>query len=156
MKDTVLDVLMYLFENPLSDLEATGHDEAALRTMLLEAGFPGDEVSRALEWLGTFHEEDVRPVADSPAQKTLRVLSREETAVLGIEAQGLLLYLRQARILDDQSFELVLDRVMELPDDEIDTEQIKMIILLALFSHPSIEPEKIAGLAEIFGSPNLH
>ena len=53
MSETVLDVLMYLFETySEQDLEVEPEpDQSILREELLHAGFGEPEVDRALDWL---------------------------------------------------------------------------------------------------------
>ena len=53
MKESVLDILIYLFENYFdADLESAPEpDRDTLKDELERAGFPEREVGRALEWL---------------------------------------------------------------------------------------------------------
>ena len=50
MKENVLDVLMYLFQNYMDDAE-TDPDRESIQTELLAAGFPSREIQQAFEWL---------------------------------------------------------------------------------------------------------
>ena len=57
MNESVLDVLMYLFEN-FSDQEYEhAPDQMVLREELLQAGFGELEVDRALDWLELGYRE---------------------------------------------------------------------------------------------------
>ena len=47
MKEDVLDVLMYLFENYMDDDTATEADPETLKTQLREAGFLSAEINKA-------------------------------------------------------------------------------------------------------------
>ena len=51
MKENMLDVLMYLFENYMNDEIEFSTDEDALRSELLDAGFHKAEISKAFDWL---------------------------------------------------------------------------------------------------------
>ncbi len=51
MKETVLDVLMYLFDNYIEDDVEFTPDEDVLRVELKEAGFGEHQVSKAFDWL---------------------------------------------------------------------------------------------------------
>ncbi|HSN17506.1 MAG TPA: DUF494 family protein, partial [Gammaproteobacteria bacterium] len=52
MKEHVLDVLMYLFENYLDDDDnETEADRETLTVELEEAGFAKPEINRAFDWL---------------------------------------------------------------------------------------------------------
>jgi Smg protein len=76
---------------------------------------------------------------DAPVnQASIRVYSEEEKAILNEESQGYLVYLEQAGVLTPVTRELILDRVIAL-DNELDTEQLKWIVLIVLHSHPGEE-----------------
>ncbi len=51
MRENVLDVLMYLFENYVYTEEESAPDRDSLQVQLLEAGFPISLVEKALDWL---------------------------------------------------------------------------------------------------------
>src|SRR3546814_4558926 len=84
MKETVLDVLMYLFENyqegEFSDAEY--HD--TLREELLAAGFPDDEVGNAFAWLDGLAEQRQLPLVFGPYRST-RIYTRDEIAKISNE-----------------------------------------------------------------------
>ncbi|MCB1778445.1 MAG: DUF494 family protein, partial [Candidatus Competibacteraceae bacterium] len=46
MKENVLDVLMYLFQNYMGDDEDTDPDRESIQTELLAAGFPSREIQQ--------------------------------------------------------------------------------------------------------------
>ncbi|MGD9390183.1 MAG: DUF494 family protein, partial [Thioalkalispiraceae bacterium] len=49
------------------------------------------------------------------------------------------LFLEQTGVLDHNTRELVIDRVMALEADEIDMEQLKWVVLMVLFNQPGRE-----------------
>ena len=51
MKETVLDVLMYLFETFVDSEDDPEPDRLELRDELSRAGFGDGEIDRALDWL---------------------------------------------------------------------------------------------------------
>ena len=51
MNESVLDVLMYLFENFSEQDYDYSPDQVVLREELLRAGFGEPEIDRALDWL---------------------------------------------------------------------------------------------------------
>jgi Smg protein len=136
MKENVFDVLIYLFENYMdSDVELSP-DPDAIRTELLEAGFPQPEINKAFDWLESLTEQQSIKPASSPA---FRVFSNREMAKLDAECRGLLLFLEQNGILTPISRELAIDRVMAFNEDTISLENLKWIILMVLFSQPDEE-----------------
>ncbi|NND58882.1 MAG: DUF494 domain-containing protein [Gammaproteobacteria bacterium] len=133
MKESVLDVLMYLFETFAdADIEPEP-DRDVLRGELVRAGFDDPHIERAFEWLDELNESELT-AAYRVTKGALRLFSDEETRRLGIEAVGYLMRLREIGILDPEQLELVLDRLMALDDDDIDIEQIKWIVLIVLYS----------------------
>ncbi|HKK05921.1 MAG: DUF494 family protein [Gammaproteobacteria bacterium] len=140
MKENMLDVLMYLFENYMNDEIEFSTDEESLRTELLEAGFSQAEIGKAFDWLeglaGMQNDPDMPPVRKSTS---LRVYTDKECEKLDPDSRGFLLFLEQVNVLDHFTRELVIDRVMALDNDEIDLDQLKWVILMVLFNQPGQE-----------------
>ena len=147
MKENVLEVLMYLFENYYiygGDEEAL--DEASLTSELQRAGFQDGEITKALAWL-----ESLTPgegVARNPTGRSLRVYTAQEHQKLDVECRGFLLFMEQSGILDPAARELVIDRVMALEGDEIDLGRLKWIVLMVLFNQPGKE-EAVAWIEDL-------
>jgi Smg protein len=140
--DSVLDILIYLFENYL-DGDADADDvpqpsRDALREELENAGFAESGIERALEWLEGLGGEDV-PVAGDAESRSFRVFSGYETARLSVEVRGYVLHLENIGILSAHQRELVIDRLLALDADETDIEQVKWVVLMVLFSQPGQE-----------------
>lgn len=140
MKENVLDVLMYLFENCIEEEIDGDGDREALEDMLIDAGFPPREIDKAFSWLeGLAAEgETARPHA-SRATRSIRVYAAPETERLDARCRGFLLFLEQAGVLPPEMRELVIDRVMELESGEITLDQLKWILLMVLFNQPGQE-----------------
>ncbi len=141
MKENVLDVLMYLFENYMDEGPDFNPDQESLVAELAQAGFPKGEIAKAFAWLEGLAalRSDTTAVPADASLKSLRVYSEEERNKLDVEARGFLLFLEQGAVLDAKARELVIDRVMALETDEIDLEQLKWIILMVLFNQPGQE-----------------
>lgn len=137
MKETVLDILIYLFENYFdADIElAADPDRDTLRIELERAGFSQGDVERALEWLEQLSVEHARtrPV---PTDRAIRVFSDRENARLDLESRGYIIYLENIGILNSTQREFVIDRLLALDAREIDIEQVKWVVLMVLFSQP--------------------
>jgi Smg protein len=139
MNETVLDVLMYLFES-FSDQEYEhAPDQVVLREELLQAGFGELEVDRALDWLEELAANDAEPFANKPAQRSVRMFNARELARIDTECRGYIVYLEQIGILSPVQREVVLDRLMALDSPDIDVEQVKWVVLMVLFSQPGQE-----------------
>ncbi len=140
MKENVLDVLMYLFENYMDEGPEFNPDQEALMAELSQAGFPHGEINKAFTWLEGL--ADLRARDDTAAhakQLSMRLYSPEEVEKISLEARGFLLFLEQNGVLDSNARELVIDRVMALEAEEIDLDQLKWVILMVLFNQPGQE-----------------
>ncbi len=140
MKETVLDVLMYLFDNYIEEDIEISPDQDLLKTQLVEAGFGDHQVNKAFDWLdGLALQKENNELAKMADKKSLRLFSDEELEKLNAECRGFLLYLEQAGVLGNDERELVIDRVMALETDEIDLQQLKWVVLMVLFNQPDKE-----------------
>jgi Smg protein len=63
VKDNVLDLLIYLFENYMGADDEPRPDRATLKVELDKAGFAEGDVERALEWLDGLSGEQLGKVA---------------------------------------------------------------------------------------------
>ena len=140
MKESVLDVLMYLFEHYLDDDSDVESDQEALKLELIQAGFPETEISKAFNWLeGLAAEQEEYPRTVRQDNPTMRIFTHEEVERLGLECRGFIYFLEQVGVLDTTTRELVIDRVMALETDELDLEQLKWVVLMVLFNQPGRE-----------------
>ncbi|SFF22784.1 Smg protein [Fontimonas thermophila] len=137
MKETALDVLMYLFEHYQAGEFADAGNQDTLHEELVAAGFPDDAVRQAFVWLDGLAAQRQLPIVFGPSGAT-RLYTREEMAKLSAECRGFLLYLEQLGILDAALRELVIDRLMALKE-EIDLERVKWVCLLVLMNQPDAE-----------------
>jgi Smg protein len=136
MKENVLDVLMYLFDNYMDSDIGFASDQETLSTELERAGFRMASINKAFTWLedlATLHEQ--QPIAPIMQPITLRIYTEDESNKLGLACRGFLLYLEQVGVLDTSLRELVLDRIMALDAPEIDVDQLKWITLMVLFNY---------------------
>ncbi len=139
MREDVLDVLMYLFENYVYTEEESAPDRDSLQVQLLEAGFPMSQVEKALDWLDGLAQSREEPELSGHTERPLRLFSHDEARRLDTESRGFLMNLEHSGVLDAASRELILDRVMALETDTVDLDDLKWLILLVLFNQPGQE-----------------
>lgn len=138
MKESILDVLLYLFEHYFSDDADLVRDRDSLQANLLEAGFSPAEIHKAFEWLDELAEQ--RPaVANARVDGPVRLYTAPEYAKLDAEGIGFLMFLEQNGVLSAEQRELVVDRAMALDQDEIDLDDLKWVVLMVLFNQPGAE-----------------
>jgi len=140
MKQTVLDVLIYMFENYMEDDELQpGMDHETLRTQLSDAGFDSHQIGKAFDWLeGLSGQPGITLNAATSSQAT-RVYADLEIRKIDLESRGFLMFLEQAGVIDPVARELVIDRLMALETEEIDLDQLKWVVLMVLFNQPGQE-----------------
>ena len=139
MKETVLDVLMYLFESFVDSEDEPEPDRNELREELERAGFRDREIDRALDWLDGLNTVEIETPVSGLGSTTVRIYDRIEQERLDSQCRGYLLHLEQVGILTPSQRELVIDRLLALGTDDIDIEQIKWVVMMVLFSQPGQE-----------------
>lgn len=139
MKQTVLDVLVFLFEHCMEE-DNRNLDHDALRGQLIEAGFPDGQITKAFDWLEALARQRESAASGSTARNSsLRIFTAAETEKLSRDGRGLLLYLEQVGVLDSGARELVIERAMALDAEEIAADELKWIVLMVLFNQPGNE-----------------
>ena len=136
MKEGVLDILIYLFENYMDDAEPYPRpDRTLLADELEHAGFEGSEINRALQWLDSLRETPDAQATRATA-RAIRVFNAFEQLRLDTDCRGYLMHLEHIGILSAAQRELVIDRLMALDADDIDIDKVKWVVLMVLFSQP--------------------
>jgi Smg protein len=140
MKQSVIDVLIYLFENYFDDEIEIETDQDRVKFELSEAGFDRHQIAKAFDWL---HDLAITNDGDLPRivenTTSVRVYALEEETKLDAECRGFLHFLEEVGVLDATNREVIIDRVMALDADDIDIGQLKWIVLMVLFNRPGQE-----------------
>ena len=150
MKETILDVLLFLFENYFYDDPDAVRDRDSLQAGLIQAGFSPAEISKAFDWLEELANQ--RPgLAEPRANGPVRVFVEAEIDRLDRECLGFLMFLEQHGVLDAGQRELVLDRAMALDQDTLDLDDLKWVVLMVLFNQPGAEAAFAWMESQMFG-----
>lgn len=130
----MFELLVYLFENYIeTDIRA---DEKTLTRELSAAGFDSDDISRAFSWFTGLAELADQASPEAAADRAAyRIYTSEESKKIGQESRSFLLFLEQATVLNPLEREVVIDRLMALPDIEVGLDQTKWIALMVLWRH---------------------
>jgi len=144
MTGSVLDILIYVFDRYMLDEVPEVPEREHLVRDLERAGFAQANVERALDWLADLACERDRPplplsTKDKGRGPTVRIFSDGELARLSTECRGFLFTLERLGILSPQQREIVIERMLALDADELDTEQLKWVVLMVLSSQPGQE-----------------
>jgi len=138
MYESMVDVLIYLYENYMDGEGEAPADQDALEDELSQAGFGNDEIGKALRWL-----DELAAGAQAPYPEhrvgSIRIYTEDECAKLDREARGFLLFLEQGGILDPVSRELVVERALAIDHPAVGVDELKWVVLLVLMSRPGQE-----------------
>ena len=140
MKESVFDVLMYLFDNYFEEYNEISTDQDSLKFELKRAGFGDGQVNKAFDWLeGLARQKDLISINELKENKTIRIFNSKEMSKLDSECRGFILFLEQTGVLDAFDREVVIDRLMALDVEEIDMQQLKWVVLMVLLNQPGKE-----------------
>ena len=131
----MFDVLMYLFETYIHSEAEMRVDQDKLTRDLTDAGFEREDIYNALMWLeklADYQEGLVEPMQLASDPLSLRVYTEEECQRLDASCRGFLLFLEQIQVLNLETREMVIERVLALED-------LKWVILMVLFNIPGCE-----------------
>ena len=102
MKENVLDVLMYLFENYFYDELEDEPDRASMEENLHEAGFSNGEIGKAFNWLDGLAEQRFQPEFKMQTDQPIRIFVDFETTRIDTACLDFIMYLSNVSILDAQ------------------------------------------------------
>jgi len=134
MKENVLDVLIYLFENYMFDSDELEPDQETLVLELSQAGFEHEMIDRAFEWLENLAVlcENNEPEIAELNRSSIRHYCPEEQQQINVETQSLLMKLEQCGVLNSASREMVIDQLMALGVKSIELDHVKWVIMMVL------------------------
>lgn len=139
MSETMVDVLIYLFENYMAGEDSAPVAQHELEQELSQAGFGAMEITQALDWLDELASRMSAGEGASPSGGSMRVYTELERGKLDLDGCSLLMFLEQSGILDSVSRELVIDRALAIRQAVISVEELKWIVLLVLLNRPGQE-----------------
>ena len=86
MKETILDVLMFMFQSYVEDNEEVELDKKSLHKNLSEAGFADHNIEKAFEWLeGLPGVDESAALLNKPTKDSFRLFSDIEQRKIGEE-----------------------------------------------------------------------
>ena len=135
MKENVLDVLMYLFENYMFDDAHYEPDQESLTRELSRAGFDRAMIDRAFVWLENLAQLCENHPPPAAGRGALRHYTFDEAERIGVESRGLLINLEQCGVLDSRAREMVINQLLALGADNIDLEHCKWVVLMVLSNY---------------------
>ncbi len=132
MRERVLAIVSLIAQYFLEDRDMMSEND--LVEELLAVGFEAEEIDAAFCWMET-------QTLDQPASATFfapstssRVFTSEEIRTISPEGRGFLTRLRGMGLLDDETHEDIIQRALEMAEDEVTLKEIKTMTVLALFA----------------------
>jgi Smg protein len=108
--------------------------ESDLVEELLAVGFEAEEIDAAFSWMESL---SLQTSSQSDLTLTLpphRVFTHEEIRAISSEGRGFLMRLRILGILDDQTQEEIIDKALQMAEDELTLKEVKTLTALTLFA----------------------
>ncbi|MDY6941441.1 MAG: DUF494 domain-containing protein [Pseudomonadota bacterium] len=140
MTENVLDVLIYLFDNYMDEESDWEPNREDLILELEAAGFRDGEIEKALAWLdGLANHRDDLAKSSPRTERAIRIFAQPEIDRIDAESRGFIMYLCENGILTPSHREVVIERIMALDVEEIDSEHVKWVVLMVLFNMPGQE-----------------
>jgi Smg protein len=154
----MLDVLLYLFEHYMEEGHDAPHDEAILKGMLKDAGFPQAEINKAFLWLEDLVQHRSDAGQDTGARASFRIYTTPELGRLDSECRGFLLTLEQCGVVNAATREIIIERAMALDLEDIDLDKFRLIVMMVLANQSGNEDlqEWIETLVFDFSTDHLH
>jgi Smg protein len=139
----MFDILVFVFENCRQ--ADVSHDPERVARRLSAAGFDDTEISAALSWLAGVVRAPQRSLAPLPESSTaFRAFAPKELAKLDADCRGFLLFLERSGILSPASREHVIERALATAGDTLSLDQIKLIVLMVLWSQQAPASQLVA------------
>lgn len=141
MKEDMLEVLIYLFENYIIEEAILESGQAGLEEELEQAGFPHEEINKAFAWLeGLLEICNREPLGKNVYDElSFRTYTVSEERRLSLQAQSMLSGLMAMGMLDWRSREMVIDCVMALDSAHVSLHHIKWVVLMVISNQPNFQ-----------------
>ncbi|MBV7435289.1 DUF494 domain-containing protein [Cardiobacteriaceae bacterium TAE3-ERU3] len=148
MRESVIDVLFYLFDDLLDEDASPQTDMKEMADQLSEAGFANEDVGRAMTWFMELSELKQFQPPQVSHPPLVRIFDEREAHFIGIEGQDYLLGLLRRGILSNALLEKVIDRALALeePLDEHTLRWVTAMVVLNVYGR--VEDMRALGLED--------
>lgn len=149
MKENVLDVLIFLFDNYVCNDVIMSSDEDAISIELEEAGFEPEEISKAFDWLGGLVDATEKIQPKAVHKRSIRVYTDAECVKIDAASRGFMLTLEDAGLITPDVREIIIDRALAIEQDELSFAEFKRIIGLVLANQPDVDETSLFWLEDL-------
>lgn len=137
MRERVLAIVSLIAQYVMGEQDALSENDIVEE--LLAVGYEAEEIDAAFSWMQSLALQPQDQVLELPGVLPQRVFTDEEVRGLSREARGLLVRLRLLGILDDETQEEIIDKALQVADDEVTLKEMKTIAALTLFARSNDE-----------------
>lgn len=151
----MFEILMYLFE---SYFDIGNYPEPEkLSRKLHAAGFEGEEIDEALNWLSALQVQTPESYPATLAHDGVRCFAEVELQHISLEALQFLLFTVRQNMVTCVEREIIIDRAIALQQKGLGLDKIKLIMLMVLWNrHQDLDPLLIEELLSPLHSSQLH
>ncbi len=129
----MFEVLVFMFKNYFTNRDIL--DDITMEQELSAAGFEQDDILGAFDWFQQMRSMFNAPTFDYAHDKTaIRIFTPSETKIINTESLGFLIFLQQAKVINDVERDLIVDRAMALNTSKLGIEEMRWITMMALWS----------------------
>lgn len=132
MRERVLAIVSIIAQYVLESREQL--TDSDIVEELLAEGFEAEEIDAAFSWMENVSLHPGSAPQGDLTLPTQRIFTAEEARSLSPEARGFLIRLRSLGLIDDGSQEEIIDRALQIAEDEVTLKEIKTITALTLFT----------------------
>ncbi|MEZ4484664.1 MAG: DUF494 family protein [Syntrophotaleaceae bacterium] len=101
---------------------------------LLASGYEAEEIDAAFHWMESFSLQDCAPSHVTLTIPSHRIFTPRECQAISCEGRGFLTQIRGLGILDDASQEDIIQKAVQLSEDEMTLADVKNLTALTLLS----------------------
>lgn len=132
MRERVLAIVTIIAQYVMTDRDQL--TESEIVEELMAEGFDAEEIDAAFRWMETLSLAPREQNGNPLLIPTHRVFTLEETWGMSADARGFLMRLRTLGILDDEAEEEIIERSLQVAEDEVSLREVKVLTALVLFS----------------------
>lgn len=158
MKESILNVLMHLFQDSFASEDVKAFGEIDLLSKLQGEGYSAQEIQQAIKWLESFSESK-RTHPRMRLYSSFRIFSFEEAQKLSVECRNYLIQLGNMGLLSNNLRERIIDRIMSLDIQVVTLKQVQWISCMVLVNQErDLPPESMRLLVEkvLFSNSTKH
>lgn len=132
MRESVIDVLFYLFDDLLSATPPCETDLDEMANWLDEAGFAREDINRAMNWFDKLTDLANYQSCEEKS-RAIRVFSAQEMCMIDRAGQEYLRRLARLRVLDMALIEKSIEQALAL-EEKVDGDTLRWVVAMVVLN----------------------